>query len=161
MVNEFQWGRTGAAFGAVHHNEVGRDAGVHHGFGNGKPLPGVTNTELEAGGLSAGEFAQTDDELQEFNRRIERTVGSGRDAIHPHRNPPCMGDFSCHFGAGQNTAVAGLGALAEFDLDHFDLRMAGVGAEFFCVKRAVVIAATKVPRSHFPNQITPMFAVVH
>ena len=161
MVNEFQRGCARSAFCSINHNKVRRNAGLNHGFGNRKPFPRVTNTEFEPGGLTAREFAQASDELQQFNRRIERAVGCRRDAIHADRHAPRLGNFRRHFGAGQNAAVARLGALAEFDFNHFDLRVAGVGRELFGVKSPVVIAATEVPRAHFPNQITAVFAVMY
>ena len=42
-----------AAFGAVDHNEIRRDAGFEHGFDDAKPFPALANAQLEAGGLAA------------------------------------------------------------------------------------------------------------
>ena len=53
MVGEFQRCGTGAAFAAIDHDEVGRDAGFHHGLDDGKPFPRVADAQLEAGGLAA------------------------------------------------------------------------------------------------------------
>eukprot|EP01041_Mallomonas_annulata_P031524 gene31524-biopygen23951 len=53
----------GATFGAVDHDEVRRDAGFQHGLDHGKPLPRVTDAQLEAHRLAAGEFTQAHDEV--------------------------------------------------------------------------------------------------
>jgi hypothetical protein len=53
VVGELQRRGTGAALGAVDHDEVGRDAGGQHGLGDGEPFPGVADAQLEAGGLAA------------------------------------------------------------------------------------------------------------
>ena len=57
--------------------------------------------------------------------------------------------------------MARLGALTEFDFDQFDLRIAGVGGEFFGIETAVVIAASEVAGTDFPDQIAAMHTVVH
>ena len=57
--------------------------------------------------------------------------------------------------------MAGLGALAELDLNEFDLRVGGVGLELFGVEGTVVVAAAKVARGHFPDQVATVLAVVH
>ena len=57
-------------------------------------------------------------------------------------------------------AVAGLGALAELELNHLDLRVGSVDDEFLFAERAIRIAAAKVARGHFPDQVTTMHAVV-
>jgi hypothetical protein len=53
MVGELHRRRARAALGAIHHDEVGRDAGGQHGLDDGKPLPRVAHAELEARGLAA------------------------------------------------------------------------------------------------------------
>ena len=57
--------------------------------------------------------------------------------------------------------MARLGALAELDLDHLDLRIARIGPKFFGVEGAIVIAATEIARGHLPDQVAAVFAVVH
>ena len=52
------------------------------------------------------------------------------------------------------------GALAEFDLDHFYLRVARVDGKLVRVKRAIVVAATEVAGRYLPDEIAAMGAVV-
>ena len=56
--------------------------------------------------------------------------------------------------------MAGLGALAELELDQLDLRVACVGGKFIGIEAAIHIAAAKVARGHFPDQVTPVDTVV-
>ena len=74
MVDELQGRRAGAAFGTVHHNKVGRDAGVQHRFDYAKPLPRVAHAKLKTGGLTAREFAQARNKLHELERRAKGAV---------------------------------------------------------------------------------------
>ena len=55
----------------------------------------------------------------------------GRDAILAVFDAANAGDFLGHLGGGQNAAVAGLGPLREFHLDHLHLRLAGDLCELF------------------------------
>ena len=68
MVDELDRCGTRATLGAIHHNEIGRDAGDQHGLDHCKPFPRVANAQLEAGGFAAREAAQTLDELHHFYR---------------------------------------------------------------------------------------------
>ena len=98
--------------------------------------------------------------MQHFYRRAERAVRRRRYTIHTHRHATCSGNLGRHFRPWQHTALAWLGALAEFELNHFDLWVAGVNAKFFGVKTAIIVATTKVTRSNLPHQITTMHTVV-
>ena len=53
MIDKFDGCCTCAAFSTIDHNKVRFDAGVHHGFGDGKPLPWMTDTEFEADWFAA------------------------------------------------------------------------------------------------------------
>ena len=68
VVAELDRCRAGAAFGAIHHDEVRRDAGLQHGLDDGKPFPRMTQAELEADRFAAAELAQPGDELEHFHR---------------------------------------------------------------------------------------------
>ncbi|MPN11578.1 hypothetical protein SDC9_158881 [bioreactor metagenome] len=149
-----------AAFGTVHHDEVGRDVGLQHGLDDGEPLPRMAHAELEAGGLAAGFLAQPGDELHHLDRCLERAVRGGADAVHTHGHAARGGDLGRDLGAQQHAAMARLGALAELQLNHLDLRIGGIGDELFFAERAVVVAAAEVARCHFPDQIAAMHAVV-
>jgi hypothetical protein len=122
VVGEFQRRRAGAAFAAVDHDEVGRDAGLQHGLDDGEPFPGMADGEFEADRLAAGQFAQAGDEFKQFDRRVENAGGAGArcSRCRPVRRAPRRFPAS-HLGAGQDAAVARLGALRELDLDHLDL----------------------------------------
>jgi len=53
-----------------------------------------------------------------------------------------------------------LGTLAEFQLDHLDLRVGGVGGKTLFAEGAVAVAAAKVARADLPDQVAAMLAVV-
>ena len=144
MVGEFHRCGTGATFGTIDHNKVGRDAAGQHGFDHGKPLPGVANAQLDTGRFAARELAQLRNELHHLQWRGESAVCGRRHTIHPHRYTSRLGDLSRHLGAGQHAAMARLSALAELDLDQLDLRTARVFGELIRVEAAVGVAAAEV-----------------
>ena len=160
VVGKFNRRGTGAAFCAIHHNKVGGDAGGHHGLHHGKPLPGVAKTELEAGGFAARQRAQLFYEKHQLDGRGERAMRCGRNAVHAYLDTACCGNLGRDLGAWQYAAMAGLGALAQLELNHFDLRVQRVGGKFVGIEGAVGIAATKVARGHFPDQVATMHTVV-
>jgi hypothetical protein len=53
VIGEFHGRGAGAAFLAIDHNEIRRNAGLEHGLGNREELPGVTDAELETNWLAA------------------------------------------------------------------------------------------------------------
>ena len=63
-------------------------------------------------------------------------------------------------GAGQHAAMAGLGALAELELDHLDLILRRGGGEFVGAERAVAVAAGKIAGADFPDDVAAVFAMV-
>ena len=77
VVSELQRCCAGAALRTVHDNEVGGDAGLQHGLYHGKPLPWVTDAELDTRRLATRELAQAGDEMHHFYGRRKSTVGSG------------------------------------------------------------------------------------
>ena len=56
--------------------------------------------------------------------------------------------------------MARLGTLAQFNLNHFDLRRQGILNKALSAEGAVFIAATKITRTNFPNQIATMLTVI-
>jgi hypothetical protein len=66
------------------------------------------------------------DELHHLDRRREGAVAGRADAVHAHRHAARGGDLGRDLGPRQHAAMARLGALAELELDHLDLRVAGV-----------------------------------
>src|SRR5215469_6760122 len=83
-----------------------------------------------------------------------------RNTIDAHRHAARRGDFHADLCRGQYAAVTGLGALAEFQLDHFHLIAACVVFEFIGAKCAVRIAATEVTGADLPNNVAAVFLVV-
>ena len=160
MVGKFHRGGSRAAFSAIDHDEVRRNAGLQHGFHHGKPFPGVADAQLEAGGLAPRQGTQFFYEMHHFNGRGKRAVGCGRYAVHSHWHAARGSNFCRDLGAGKHATVAGLGALAELELDHLHLRVGGICRKFFRVECAVVIAASKVTGGHLPYEVTTVHAVV-
>ena len=100
------------------------------------------------------------DEKHHLDGRRERAVTGRRNAVFALKHAPRGSNFSGDFRPRQNAAVAWLGALAHFDFNQLDLRSAGVDRKAFGVKRTVVVAATKIARANFPDQITTVKTVV-
>jgi hypothetical protein len=82
------------------------------------------------------------------------------DAVHAHRHAARGGDLGRDLGARQHAAVAGLGALAELELDHLHLRVAALAANLLLAEAAVVVAAAEVARADLPDQVAAVHAVV-
>ena len=160
MVGELHRRCTSAALGAIDHNEVGRDAAGQHGLHHGKPFPGVADAQFDAGRLAARQLTQLGDELHHGHGRGKGAVRGRRHTIHSHRYTARLGDLSRHLGAGQHAAVSRLGALAELDLDQLDLRTARVFSKLIGVEAAVGVAAAKVARADFPDQVTAVHPVM-
>ncbi len=76
-------------------------------------------------------------------RRRKGAVAGRRNAVRAHRHAADGGDFGRDLGGGQHAAMAGLGALAELDLDHLDLRILRVGGKSFRRECAVGVRQPK------------------
>ncbi len=61
---------------------------------------------------------------------------------------------------GQHAAVAGLGALAELQLDHLDLRILGALGKALGREGAVVVARAEVARADLPDDVAAALAVI-
>jgi hypothetical protein len=116
--------------------------------------------ELEPHRFAAREFAQPGDKLQQLDGGGKGAVARRRDAVLAHGHAAGAGDFRGDLVLGQDAAVAGLGALAELDLDHLHLRIAGLGGEALGVEAAVVGAAAEVAAAQLPHQVAAVLAVV-
>ena len=84
-----------------------------------------------------------------------------RDAVLTHGHAPGFGNLLAYFCFGQHAAMARLGPLGQFDLDHLDLRRLGLQRKAVRIKVPVGGSAAKVARSDLPDQVTAVFAVVH
>src|SRR5580704_12948153 len=83
-----------------------------------------------------------------------------RDAVDALRYAAGRGNLGADLGGGQHAAVAGLGALAELELDHFYLVVLGVLGEFLGAERAVGIAAAEIARADFPDDVAVVFLMI-
>ena len=81
-------------------------------------------------------------------------------AVLPHRHPAGLRDLAAHFGGRQYAAVAGLGALAQFELDHLDLIVRGRLREFVGAEAAVGIAAAEITGADLPDDVAAHLAVI-
>ncbi len=74
VVGELERGGSGAAFGAVDDDEVGRGALLDHRFAHGEELAPGAGAQLEAGRLASGQFPHPGDEADEFTGCGEHPV---------------------------------------------------------------------------------------
>ena len=56
--------------------------------------------------------------------------------------------------------MAGLGALADLELDHLDLVVGGDAGEFFRIERAVAVAAAEIAGADLPDDVAAVLAVI-
>jgi len=160
VISELQRCRTSAAFLAIDHDEIRQDAGLEHGLGDCHELPRVAEAQLEAHRLAATQFAQLGDECQQLQRRAEAAVAGWRYAVLVHRHATCRGDLRGDLVPRQNAAVARLGALAQFHLDHLHLRIHRLLDEALRIEAPLFVAATEVTAAQFPDQVTAVLAVI-
>ena len=160
MVHELEGSRASAAFLAVDHDEIRIDTGLQHRLADREKLPGMADAQLEAGRLAAGQPAHLADELNHLDRRRERLVIGRRDAVLAHRHTANPRNLFRHFRRRQHAAVAGLGALADLQFDHLDLRVGGARRELLRVEGAVLVAATEIAGADFPDQVAAHFLVI-
>src|SRR5690606_10466077 len=93
-------------------------------------------------------------------RRREGAVARRRDAIAPDRNAARLGDLGRDFGRRQDAAMAGLGALAQLDLDHLDLGIDRLPGEAFGVEAPVLVAAAEIAAGDLPDDVAAALAVI-
>ena len=123
VIHEFERGRAGAAFVAVDDDEIRGDAGLEHGLDDRQELPGMADAQLEAGGFAARQAAHLGDELQQPDWRRERRVAAGEMQSSPMAARRGCARFLRVTLAPEHAAMAGLGTLAQLQLDHLDLRV--------------------------------------
>src|SRR6202023_888015 len=87
-------------------------------------------------------------------------VGGRRDAVLVHGDAADPGYLLGHFGRRQDAAMAGLGALADLELDHLDLIVGCDAGEFFRIERAVAVAATEIAGADLPDQVAAVLAMI-
>src|SRR5260370_35236552 len=82
-----------------------------------------------------------------------------RDAVLAHRHPARQRDLLADLGRRQHAAMARLGALAELELDHLDLRIGGAGGELLGRESAVGIARAEGARAQLPDDAAAVLAM--
>ena len=109
---------------------------------------------LKPAGLPPDKLAQLRDEAHQFDRRRERRVAGGEMQSLPILTPRIAAISRRHLGGGQHAAMAGLGALADLDLDHLDLRRSvAVTANLFGRERAIGVAAAEIAGADLPDDV--------
>src|SRR5690606_16101369 len=98
--------------------------------------------------------------MQKLDRRGESVVPRGRVAVLPWRHPSRLGDFQGDFGAGQDAAVARLGALRQLDFYHLDAVLAGAFGEGLFRETAFGIAAAEIARTNVPDQVALVLKMI-
>ena len=68
-LRELRRRRAGAAFAAVHGDEIRVDAAFQHRLADREKLVAAPDAQFEADGFSAGQFAQPGEELEQLERR--------------------------------------------------------------------------------------------
>ena len=160
VVHEFHRCRTRAAFAAIDDDEIRRDAGLEHRLGDAEEFPGMTDGQLEPGGLAARQFAQPLDELQHLDGRRERRVTCGRDAVLAFAHSARRGDFRSDLGAGKHAAMTGLRTLRELEFDHPDLGQRRAAHELLFAEATVEVAAAEVTGTDVPDQVAAGLQVI-
>src|SRR5262249_4894741 len=144
MVDKLERCGPGATLGTVDDDEVRIVASRHHRFADRQEFPRVADAQLEANRLSAREPPQRGDEGHELDWRRERRVLRRRNAVLAERNSARERDLAADLGGRQYAAVAGLRALAQFQLDHLDLIVGGGLDEPIDAEHALAVAAAEV-----------------
>ena len=106
MVGELQRRRARAALGAVDDDEVGHDAGLEHGLGDGEPFPRVADASLKPVGLPP-EIAQAVDE-RSISIGVAKALCAEGDAVRPHRHAAPAAISGVTFGPGSTPPWPGL-----------------------------------------------------
>src|SRR5262245_21262652 len=86
---------------------------------------GWPTQSLKPAGLPPASRRTTPIEMLHFNRRRERRMRGRRDAVLTPGHPTNLRDLPRHLGRRQDAAVPRFGSLAQFELDHLDLRRCG------------------------------------
>src|SRR5690606_22505242 len=91
--------------------------------------------------------------------RIDVRVAVGADRGLSDRDTADGCDFRGDLGGRQNAPLAGFGALAEFYLEHFHLRVSGDFAQFVVTEVSLFIAYTVLGGAHLEDDIGAAFEV--
>src|SRR5699024_9440579 len=100
MVDELNRCSSCTALGTIHHNEIRCNASFKHCLSNGKPLPRVTNDQLDTDWLTARKLAQLLDKFHQLNRGAKGAVLGRRQTVLPGGHFACSGNFWGDFRRG-------------------------------------------------------------
>ena len=78
----------------------------------------------------------------------------------PSATPRILEISSRHLRRRQHAAMAGLGALADLELDHLDLVVGGDAGERFGIEAAVEMAAAEIAGADLPDDVAAVLAVI-
>ena len=161
MVHEFERRRAGAAFLAVDHDEV-RDRCRSRSIALqiARNSQGWPMQSLKPAGLPPDKPPHRRDELHHLDRGREGGVARRRDAVLARRHAADRRDLGRDLGAGQHAAMAGLGALAQLELDHLDLLVAATAREVLGREAAVEIAAAEIAGADLPDDVAAHLAMI-
>src|SRR3954470_12323681 len=120
----------------------------------------MADAQLEAGRFAAGELPHLGDELHHANWRREGTVRGRRDAILTHGDAADLRDLLRDLCCRQHAAMAGLGALADLELDHLDLVLGRDAGECLRIEAAVEMTATEIAGADLPDDVAAHLAMV-
>src|SRR5262249_54515353 len=104
--------------------------------------------------------AHVADEFHHLQRIGKRTVARRRDAILAHGHAADLGYLFRNFRRRQHAAMAGLGALADLELNHLDLVFAGNFRKQLRIEAAVTVAAAEIAGAYFPDDVAAGLAVI-
>ena len=120
----------------------------------------MADAQLEPGRLAAGQPSHLADKGHHLQGRRERPVIGRRNAILAHGNTADPGNLFRDLGRRQHAAMTGLGALADLELDHLDLIVAGDARELLRIEGAVAVAAAEIAGAYLPDDIAAILAVI-
>ena len=162
MVHELQRRRAGAALVAVDDDEVGRDARSRAiALQMARNSQGWPMHSLKPAGLppdSRRSSAMNSIMLGAAWRR--RNGAAGEMQSWPIGTPRVAAISGADLGRRQYAAVARLGALAQLELDHLDLRIGRGRGEALGREAAVRVAAAEIAGADLPDDVAAVFAVV-
>src|SRR5699024_350445 len=106
------------------------------------------------------ETPQPLDEPDQLPRRGELLViPRGRDCL-ALRDVAHSGDLGVDLAAGQHTTVSGFRALGQLHLDTLHRRQGGLLRELVRIEPTIVRAATEVPGTELPDEVTTVPQVI-
>ena len=126
----------------------------------GSKFNGGPNAELEPNGFPVGKVPELFDEPTESPGGAESVmIRRGRTVFRPRSLPqsPSLANLVGDLVRREDAPVGRFGALAEFDLNHLNLRTVRVGGEHLGVEYALAVdcgTTSEITCSDIPNEVT-------